>query len=86
MVLRQVMGAAAAALFVVSGVSEGRADFRVCNKSADKANVAIGYNSKEYGWTSEGWWSVAPNESPERTRRHCSSSSVARTSKSFAVP
>jgi uncharacterized membrane protein len=61
MVLRLMLGAAAAALFVVSGLAESHAGFRVCNKSSEKIDVAIGYNSKDYGWTSEGWWSIAPN-------------------------
>lgn len=58
MVLRQVVGAVA--LIFVLGASQSHADFRVCNKSAERVNVAIGYNSKEYGWTSEGWWGIAP--------------------------
>ncbi len=34
------------------------AELRVCNKSNERASVAVGYNHSERGWTSEGWWRV----------------------------
>jgi uncharacterized membrane protein len=52
-----IAAATAAALSLMAG-SDSRADFKVCNKSKERASVSIGYNSSEYGWTSEGWWRV----------------------------
>ena len=43
-------------------VSEGKADFTVCNKSEEVADVSIGYKSEPYGWTSEGWWKIAKGD------------------------
>lgn len=34
------------------------AGFKLCNQSDEGLSVAIGYNNKEYGWVSEGWWNV----------------------------
>ena len=58
--LRLVLAAAVVAAAMASSVAESRADFRVCNKSSERVNVAIGYNNKDYGWTSEGWWAIEP--------------------------
>jgi len=33
------------------------ADFRVCNKTLDAVEVAIGYRN-DSGWVSEGWWVI----------------------------
>jgi uncharacterized membrane protein len=38
------------------GASTAAAGFRVCNRSAESVDVAIGYNDAERGWTSRGWW------------------------------
>jgi len=43
-------------------VSEGKADFRVCNKSEEAVNVSIGYKADPYGWTAEGWWKIAKGD------------------------
>jgi uncharacterized membrane protein len=34
-----------------------RADFRVCNNTASRVGVAIGYKDKD-GWATEGWWNL----------------------------
>jgi uncharacterized membrane protein len=36
------------------------ADFRLCNNTASKVGVAIGYKDGE-GWATEGWWNIAGN-------------------------
>lgn len=41
-----------------AGLSEANAGFKVCNKAEEGINVAIGYQSRDYGWTAEGWWTV----------------------------
>jgi uncharacterized membrane protein len=35
-----------------------RADLKLCNTTASRIGVAIGYKEKDE-WTSEGWWNVA---------------------------
>lgn len=50
---------AAGLLFLVS---EGQAGFKICNESTEVANVSIGYNHADYGWTSEGWWKLEEGE------------------------
>lgn len=37
------------------------ADFRLCNNTASRVGVAVGYKDAE-GWTTEGWWNL-----PSRT-------------------
>ena len=39
----------------------GRADFRLCNNTASRVGVAIGYKDAD-SWTTEGWWNL-----PSRT-------------------
>ena len=34
------------------------ADFRLCNNTASRVGIAIGYRDKE-GWLTEGWWNVS---------------------------
>jgi len=38
------------------------AGFKVCNRSNGKVSVAIGYKNGDYGWTSEGWWTIAGDD------------------------
>ena len=58
MLKRASICAAMVAAFSLMTATAGHAEFKVCNKSKERANVSIGYNSSEYGWTSEGWWAV----------------------------
>lgn len=37
--------------------SAAHADFRVCNKTASRVGIAIGYKADK-DWTTEGWWTV----------------------------
>jgi uncharacterized membrane protein len=53
---------AAGAILASFAIAPASADFKVCNKSDERASVSIGYNSPEYGWTSEGWWRVPIGE------------------------
>ena len=34
------------------------ADFRLCNNTASRVGIALGYKDSE-GWTTEGWWNVS---------------------------
>jgi uncharacterized membrane protein len=34
-----------------------KADLKMCNNTASRVGVAIGYKDKE-GWASEGWWTI----------------------------
>jgi len=34
-----------------------RADLKMCNNTASRVGVAIGYKDKD-GWASEGWWTI----------------------------
>ncbi len=36
-----------------------RADLRMCNMTANRVGVALGYKDKD-GWATEGWWTVNP--------------------------
>src|ERR1043166_5452717 len=49
---------AALALAVVFGpVRSAKADFRLCNNTASRVGIAIGYKDSD-GWTTEGWWNL----------------------------
>lgn len=70
MILRQTNGTAEARLIAngtapagVSGaltVDSAGGGLRLCNKTASRVGVAIGYKLSEV-WTTEGWWNVATN-------------------------
>jgi uncharacterized membrane protein len=38
--------------------SSAAADFRLCNNTASRVGIALGYKDAE-GWTTEGWWNVS---------------------------
>lgn len=52
------VGAAAVAAMVAG--SPARADFRLCNNTANRVSIALAYTDGE-AWVSEGWWNVKPN-------------------------
>lgn len=54
MVLRFVLGIILGFLLA----SPALADFRLCNNTASRVGVAVGYRDKE-GWLTEGWWNVS---------------------------
>jgi uncharacterized membrane protein len=45
-----------AVLFLWNG--RARADFRLCNNTASRVGIALGYKDSE-GWTTEGWWNIS---------------------------
>ena len=49
--------AATCALVFLAGVQPAAGDFRLCNNTASRVGVAIGYKDKD-GWTTEGWWNL----------------------------
>src|SRR3984957_2833192 len=50
------------AVLVLCGfTTPAAADFRLCNNTASRVGVAVGYKDSE-GWTTEGWWNL-----PSRT-------------------
>lgn len=50
--------ASLAGALAILPASPARADFRVCNNTASRVGVAIGYKDKD-GWATEGWWNLA---------------------------
>ena len=52
---------ACVASLMFSSVQPAAADFRLCNNTASRVGVAVGYKDSE-GWTTEGWWNL-----PSRT-------------------
>jgi len=60
--IRAAVVAGVVALFApLLGASPAAADFRLCNNTASRVGVAVGYKDAE-GWTTEGWWNL-----PSRT-------------------
>ena len=50
-------------LSAVSGVlmsSDAQADLRVCNQTASRVGIAVGYRDQQ-GWVSEGWYLLKGN-------------------------
>src|SRR5262245_29481068 len=49
---------AAATLALLAPTAPTLADFRVCNQSKEKVEVAFGYEAGKDVWISEGWWTL----------------------------
>ncbi len=47
-----------AAAAVVTIATPAVADLKLCNSTASRVGVAIGYQDKD-GWSTEGWWNIA---------------------------
>jgi uncharacterized membrane protein len=61
---RRVAGVLVASLVVLvlaASAGPAAADFRLCNNTASRVGVAVGYKDAD-GWTTEGWWNL-----PSRT-------------------
>jgi uncharacterized membrane protein len=60
-VLRALAGALLAGILAASALaastSPAAADFRLCNNTASRVGIAIGYKDGD-GWTTEGWWNL----------------------------
>ena len=50
--------AAGLATFACIGACPALADLKLCNTTASRVGVAIGYKDAE-GWATEGWWNIA---------------------------
>jgi uncharacterized membrane protein len=46
---------------MLASIQPAAADFRLCNNTASRVGVAVGYKDSD-GWTTEGWWNL-----PSRT-------------------
>lgn len=55
---RLALSVPAMALLLGLAPAPAQADLKLCNTTASRIGVAIGYKEKEE-WTSEGWWNVA---------------------------
>jgi uncharacterized membrane protein len=53
-------GAATAALILSGASPPAKADFTICNRTAEKMTVAAAYVNPSGGFISEGWWTLAP--------------------------
>jgi uncharacterized membrane protein len=55
--------AASLGAFMLLGLAgtPARADLKLCNNTASRVGVAIGYKDKD-GWASEGWWTAEPQK------------------------
>jgi len=45
----------------IFAVSPARADFRLCNLTANRVSVALAYTDGQ-NWVSEGWWNLKPQD------------------------
>jgi uncharacterized membrane protein len=61
MVRAFTLGASALVLLGFAGTTPARADLKLCNNTASRVGVAIGYKDRE-GWASEGWWTAEPQK------------------------
>jgi uncharacterized membrane protein len=50
-------------LAVIALATSAQADFRLCNNTASRVGISIGYKDAS-GWTTEGWWNL-PSRSCE---------------------
>jgi uncharacterized membrane protein len=48
---------AVAAVMLAASARPAAADFRLCNNTASRVGVAVGYKDSD-GWTTEGWWNL----------------------------
>lgn len=45
---------------LAAAVGPAAADFRLCNKTASRVGVSVGYKEQDV-WSTEGWWNVGAN-------------------------
>ncbi|MGH1574643.1 DUF1036 domain-containing protein [Methylobacterium sp. P31] len=62
----RVLGSAAPAVSAIVGLGlallgagPAKADLRLCNQTASKVGISLGYRDPQ-GWVTEGWWDLAP--------------------------
>jgi uncharacterized membrane protein len=56
--LQSALGLSVAAFALSFAPEPAHADLKLCNTTASRVGVAIGYRDTE-GWATEGWWNVA---------------------------
>ena len=56
--IRPLASIAIVALLSVGAADAAHADLKLCNTTASRVGIAIGYRNDD-GWTTEGWWNVA---------------------------
>jgi uncharacterized membrane protein len=54
---RALLAAFVPALLLGLGATPAQADLKLCNTTASRVGVAIGYKDAE-GWATEGWWNI----------------------------
>lgn len=59
---RSALTVLAAIAVTLAGISASEARYRVCNRSMQRVDVAFGYPHPQFGWTSEGWWTIQPGD------------------------
>jgi uncharacterized membrane protein len=75
----------AGALAFSLGVSlPAKADLRICNNTASRVGVAIGYKDNQ-GWASEGWWTMEPATDPKKCTSLLKGNLIARYYYVYAV-
>lgn len=58
LLLRSAAVAASLVVGLCLTASPAKADFRLCNNTASRVGIALGYKDAE-GWITEGWWNVS---------------------------
>ena len=59
--VRNVALAAGAMLMLCGMTLPAKADLKLCNNTASRVGVALGYKDKD-GWATEGWWTIEPQK------------------------
>ena len=59
--IRSLTGILGAFLLLSTTATPVQADLKLCNNTASRVGVAIGYKNQE-GWATEGWWTVEPQK------------------------
>lgn len=62
MLKRAIFLSAALIIAGFAAASPAEAGFRVCNRSSQRVDVAFAYPHAQFGWTSEGWWTIPAGE------------------------
>jgi len=50
-----------ASALATAGPAPARADFRMCNNTANRVSISLAYTDAK-GWVSEGWWNLKPTD------------------------
>ena len=50
-----------ASALAAAGAARARADFRMCNNTANRVSISLAYTDAK-GWVSEGWWNLKPTD------------------------